>query len=132
MDEYTKKKPGYMSVISFVFLAIVILIVLWSRSGGVLEYVVIESEDIGYAGTPHMVYRIVVKVEEIPVAEELEKTATQIWEDGNKHWKEFTVFMYLPDMDTKLAAYGVAEFRPEGLKEFGIQEATLYGTKWKS
>ena len=132
MEEYTQKRPGYLSVFSVVFLVVVVAIVLWSRSGGVLEYIIIETKDMSEAGTPRMVYRVVVKVEEIPVAEELEKTATQIWEDGNKHWKEFTVFMYLPDMDTKLAAYGVAEFRPQGLKEFGIQEATLYGTKWKS
>ncbi len=132
MEEYTQKRPGYLSVFSVVFLVVVVAIVLWSRSGGVLEYIIIETKDMSEAGTPRMVYRVVVKVEEIPVAEELEKTATQIWEDGNKHWKEFTVFMYLPDMDTKLAAYGVAEFRPQGLEEFRIQEATLYGTKWES
>ncbi len=132
MEEYTKKKPGYVSVISFVFLVIVIVIVIGLRSGGVLEYMITETEDISYAGTPHMVYRVVVKVEEIPLKEELEKTAIEIWENGNKEWNEFTVFMYLPDMDTGLVAYGVADFRPEGLKEFRIEEAALYGTKWES
>jgi len=132
MEENTKKKPGYVSVISFVFLVVVIAIVFWSRSGGVLEYTIIEMEDISYAGTSRMVYRVVIEVEEIPVAQELEKTASQIWEDGNKDWKEFTVFMYLPDMDTALVAYGVAEFGPQGLKELRIQETALYGTKWQS
>ena len=132
MEENTKKKPGYVSVISFVFLVVVIAIVLWSRSGGVLEYTIIEMEDTSYAGTSRMVYRVVIEVEEIPVAQELEKTALQIWQEGNQDWEEFTVFMYLPDMDTKLVAYGVAEFRPPGLKEFRIQEAALYGTKWES
>jgi len=132
MEENAKRKPGYLSVISFVFLAVVILIVVGLRSGGVLEYIIIETEDISYAETPRMVYRVVVKVEEIPVKEELEKTAIQIWEDGNRGWKEFTVFMYLPDMDTELVAYGVAEFGPQGLKELTIQETALYGTKWES
>lgn len=132
MQENTKKKPGYVSVISFVFLVIVIAIVFGLRSGQVLQYIIIETEDISYAGTPGMVYRVVVEVEEIPVKEELEKTAIQIWEDGNKDWKEFTVFMYLPDMDTALVAYGVAEFGPQGLKELRIQEAALYGTRWES
>lgn len=132
MEENTKKKPGYVSVISFVFLVIVVAIVLWSRSGGVLGYMIIETEDMSDAGTPRMVYRVVVEVEEIPVAQELERTALQIWEDGNEDWKEFTVFMYLPDMDTHLLAYAIGEFRPQGLKEFRIQEAALYGTKWES
>jgi len=132
MEENTKKKPGYVSVISFIFLVIVIAIVFGLRSGGVLEYIIIETEDISYAGTPRMVYRVVVEVEEIPVKEKLEKTAIQIWENGNKDWKEFTVFMYLPDMDTHLLAYAIGEFRPQGLKEFRIEEAALYGTKWES
>ena len=132
MEENTKKKPGYVSVVSIVFLVIVVAIVVGLRSEEVLEYVIIDTEDISYAGTPRMVYRVVVEVEEIPVAEELEKTALQIWEDGNKDWKEFTVFMYLPDMNTHLLAYAIGEFRPQGLKEFRIQEVALYGTKWES
>ena len=132
MEENTKKKPGYVSVISFVFLVIVVAIVLWSRSDGVLGYIIIETENMSDAGTPRMVYRVVVEVEEIPVAQELERTALQIWEDGNKDWKEFTVFMYLPDMDTHLLAYAIGEFRPEGLKEFRIEEAALHDTKWES
>lgn len=50
----------------------------------------------------------------------------------NKNWKEFTVFMYLPGMDTNGLAYGVGEFRPNGLKEFKIQSYSLIGTKWES
>ena len=132
MEEYTKKKPGYVSAISFVFLAIVVLIVLGLRSGGVLEYVITEMEDMSHQGTSRMVYRVVVLVEEIPIKEKLEKTSIQIWEDGNKDWKEFTVLIYLPDMDTGLVAYGVAEFGPQGLKEFRIQEEALYGTTRES
>ena len=132
MEENTKKRPGYVSVISFAFLVIVVAIVLWSRSGGVLEYTIIEMEDTSYAGTSRMVYRVVVGVEEIPVAQELEKTALQIWQEGNQDWKEFTVFMYLPDMDTHLLAYAIGEFRPQGLEAFRIEEAALYGTKWES
>lgn len=60
MAENTQKRLGYVSVISFVFLVAVIAIVFWSRSGGVLEYIIIEKEDISYAGTPGMVYRVVV------------------------------------------------------------------------
>jgi len=79
-----------------------------------------------------MTFRVVTEVEKIPSNEQLEKMALVIWENGNKNWKEFTVFIYLPDMDTRLMAYAVAEFRPQGLKEFRIQEIALYGTKWES
>ena len=55
MEEITQKRPGYLSVFSVVFLVIVVAIVFGLRSGGVLEYIIIEMEDISYAGTPRMV-----------------------------------------------------------------------------
>jgi len=79
-----------------------------------------------------MVFGVVVDTEKMPSEDSLRNLATRIWKDGNKQWKESTVFIYLPGMDTGMAAYGVAEFRPSGLKEFKIQEVALYGTKWGS
>jgi len=79
-----------------------------------------------------MVFRIVVETEEIPTDKSLRNTAETIWKDGNKNWKRFTVFIYLPEMNTGGIAYGVADFTPAGLKEFKIQEVALYGTKWQS
>ena len=99
---------------------------------GALKYTIVEKEDISYSGTPRMTFRVVAEVEKIPSNSQLEKMALRIWENGNKAWKVFTVFIYLPGMDTRLAAYGVAEFGPQGLKEFRILEAALYGTKWES
>jgi len=98
---------------------------------GILKYKIVAMEDVSYGGTPRMVFRIIVNVNRIPSEDQLKKTAKYIWENGNKGWKEFTVFMYLPDMDTNNAAYGMGEFRPYGLKEFRIQDFALYGTKWK-
>jgi len=135
------KKAGCLGAFGIFFLIIIIAVVISSIGEekklteteiGILKYTIVDKEDISYAGTPRMVYRVVIEVEKIPANEQLEKIALQIWKNGNKDWKEFTVFMYLPDMDTKLAAYGVAEFRPQGLKEFRIQEFALYGTKWES
>ena len=97
-----------------------------------LKYRIVAREDVSYAGTPRMVFRVVVNVDQIPSGAQLKKAARQIREDGNTHWKEFTVFTYLPDMDTGNVAYAVAEFRPYGLKEFRIQDFALYGTKWRS
>lgn len=103
-----------------------------SKSTEVLKYRIVERDDVSYLGTPRMVFRIIVEVDRLPSENQLKKTAIHIWEDGNKGWKEFTVFIYLPDMDTNDIAYGIGEFRPYGLKEFRIEDYALYGTKWKA
>ncbi len=90
-----------------------------------LKYTVVERQDISYLGTPRMVFRVVVETNRIPSEAELKEIAIQLWRDGNKHWKEFTVFMYLPYMDIHSIAYGIGEFRPQGLKEFEIQDFAI-------
>lgn len=141
-----KKRKGCLIAFGVVFLLLIVIgiVALMSEDEkkptktetqtelGVLKYTIVKKEDISYSGTPRMTFRVIPEVEKMPPNEQLEKMALRIWENGNKGWKEFTVFIYLPDMDTRLAAYGVAEFRPQGLKEFKIQEFALYGTKWQS
>lgn len=90
-----------------------------------LKYTVVEKEDVSYPGTPRMVLRVVVKTNRIPSEAQLKDIAISLWRNGNKHWKEFTVFMYLPYMDTHSIAYGIGEFRPEGLKEFKINDYAI-------
>ena len=65
---------------------------------GILDYKIVGKEDVSYRGTARMVFRVVVKVTRKPSEEQLRKTAIQIWENGNRDWEEFTVFMYLPEM----------------------------------
>jgi hypothetical protein len=96
-----------------------------------LEYDVVGKEDISYAGTPRMEYRIVVRTDVIPSKEQIQETAKSIWEHGDKNWEEFTVFIYLSGMDTGAAAYGIGSFGPSGLRKFEVNEFTLYGTKWR-
>ncbi|MDA2928062.1 hypothetical protein MYX78_12680 [Acidobacteria bacterium AH-259-G07] len=95
-----------------------------------LQYRVVAREDVSYAGTPRMVYRIVFDVDQIPGEESIRQTSISIWNDGKTGWKEFTIFGYLPEMETRSLAYSVAEFAQEGLKEFRIQDTSLLGTKW--
>lgn len=90
-----------------------------------LKFEIAGKKDISYANTPRMVYRVVVKEDGVPPKEQLQETAVQIWRDGNKGWKEFTVFMYLPEMDTDMAAYGIGEFGPTGLKSFEVNKWVL-------
>lgn len=97
----------------------------------ILKYRVVKKQDYSYLNTPRIAYRIILDVEKLPLKKRMEKTAIHIWQNGNKSWKEFTVFMYLPDMDTQSAAYYVAEFRPNGLIKSEVQGFALLGTRWE-
>jgi hypothetical protein len=97
----------------------------------ILDYEIVEKKDISYANTPRMTNRVVIKTDSIPSEELLENTAINIWKSGNKSLKEFTVFIYLPEMNTSWAAYAIGEFNENGLVEFKINPKTLNGTKWE-
>ena len=95
-----------------------------------LPYKIVEREDISYKGTPRLVMRVLVEVQELPNQDELKRISNSIWASGNTRWAEFTVFLYLPEMNIHSTAYGVGEYRPNGLKFFKIQDFALYNTKW--
>ena len=96
-----------------------------------LKYATVKTQEISYANSPRMVHRVVFDVTNIPPEAQIKTTALHIWENGNKHWTEFTVFMYLPDINTNGEAFAVAEFRPHGLKELRVQMLALSGTEWE-
>ena len=101
------------------------------KSGNGLEYHVVAREDVSYIRTPRMVYRIILDVKAVPSEASMREVANRIWKNGNTGWKEFTIFMYLPTMDTSSLAYGIAEYRPHGLKEFSVSKWALFDTKWE-
>jgi len=96
-----------------------------------LSYKIVKKEDQSYRGTSRMTYRVLLNVSEKPNEQKIKDVALSIWKDGNKSWKEFTVFLYLPEMNTNSMAYGIANFTPSGLKDFNVQEYALWGTKWE-
>jgi len=96
-----------------------------------LKFQIAEKQDISYLNTPRMVYRIILDVNSLPSEEDMRNTAINIWENGNKNWKEFTVFIYMPEMNTGLTAFGIGEFNQNGLVKFDKIEYSLYGTKWE-
>ena len=96
-----------------------------------LQHYIVEKKDISYAGTPRMVYRLVLDVNEIPSDDHIKYTVQEIWNNGNKNWKEFTVFVYLPEMYTGGVAYIIEEFNQQGLIDFKKNEKALLGTKWE-
>ena len=97
----------------------------------VLPYHVASSKDISYAGSRRLVRRVVLDVATRPEEPELRATATAIWTPDRNRWDEFTVFLYLSDMDTQSMAYAVAEYTPAGSAAFRVQEFALRGTRWK-
>jgi len=101
------------------------------KKSEILKFEITEKQDISYLNNPRMINRIVLDVESLPTEQEIRNTATYIWENGNKNWKEFTVFIYLPEMNTGLSAYGIAEYSENGLVKFDINENALYDTKWE-
>ena len=124
-------KRKYYFVILFLLVVIMLLVSCSGENNEILKYNIAEKEDVSYLNTPRTVYRVVLDVDKIPSDEEMKKTAIAIWEKGNKNWEEFTVFMYLLEMDTKSLAYGVGEFNQTGLMEFKKNEYALIETKWE-
>ena len=124
-------KRKYFFVILFLLVVTMLLVSCGGENKEILKYSITEKQDVSYLNTPRMVYRIILDVDKLPLDKEMEKTAIDIWEKGNKNWKEFTVFMYLPEMDTKSLAYGVGEFNQTGLTEFKKNEYALIETKWE-
>ena len=86
-----------------------------------LKYKIVERQETNSGGISHMVYRVLVEVDHKPSKAQLKQIAAELWRNENKGWKKFFVFMYLPGMNTEGFAYGVAEFKPSGLKKLRIQ-----------
>jgi len=101
------------------------------KKSEILNYTISEKQDISYLNTPRMVYHIILNVDSIPTVNEMKNTAISIWENGNQNWKEFTVFLYLPEMNTGMMAYGIGEFNQDGLIKFEKNETSLFETKWE-
>jgi len=102
-----------------------------ATSKKLIAYKIVKKEDQSYRGESRMTYRVLLNVSEKPKDQKIKDVALSIWKNGNKSWGEFTVFLYLPEMNTNSSAYGIANFTPSGLKDFDVQEYALWGTKWK-
>lgn len=121
----------YFLVTLFLIVVTMLLVSCGGENKEILKYNIAEKEDVSYLNTPRMVYRIILDVDKLPSDKEMKETAIAIWEKGNKNWEEFTVFIYLPEMDIHFLAYGVGEFRQNGLLEFKKNKYALIETKWE-
>ena len=90
-----------------------------------LTYEVVSKQDVSYAGTPRMVYHIILTVDSLPSAAQIRRVSEAIWSDGNRRWAEFTVYSHIPGTTVADLPYAVAEFRPHGLIEFRVGQWAL-------
>jgi len=70
---------------------------------------------------------VLVRATKIPSESQLKAIVSEVW----KNEKVPNVFLYLPEMSTAGAAYSVAKFIPQGLKEFRVNPSALSGTRWE-
>ena len=70
---------------------------------------------------------VIVKTPYVPSETQLKAIAFRVWTNKGTP----NIFLYLPEMNTSGAAYAVAKFISQGLKEFRINPSALSGTKWE-
>ncbi len=97
----------------------------------ILDYTIVEKNDFSNLNNLRMAFRIILNVDKLPTKKEMKDTATYLWKNEKKLWKEFTVFLYLPEMDTELGAYGIGVYDKDGLVKFNTVDISLNGTKWE-
>ena len=97
-----------------------------------LKYSIVEKKDVSYLNSPRRVYRVVLDVDTIPSDKSMRELAKKLWNNGNRKWEEYTVFIYLPDMNTHNFAYARGEFRPNKMMFFDVNANALSGTKWSN
>ena len=102
-----------------------------------LPYTMVSTSDASFGdygdieGRSRTVYRVRLKVRQLPTQEQMERTAKRIWEKECGSEQESVIFMYLPGMSAEEIAYGVAECDSSGLSDFKVQDVALIGTKWE-
>jgi hypothetical protein len=91
---------------------------------------IVKYEDISDAGRKRFLARVVLVTDEIPDPGIVEYVARAIWEKQGEGWDEFSVFVYLPGMNTNAAAWGTGEFSRDEPEKFSTNEMALFDTKY--
>ena len=96
----------------------------------ILSFKVVKNEKVGLKSQNRAIQKIVVQTNALPNEDALKNTAKSIWQK-NSSYDEFTVFIYLEEMDTTSNAYCIIEFNSTKMTDFMILESTLIDTKWE-
>ena len=89
-------------------------------------------EKVGLPSQNRAVQRLVIETDSIIPKQNLQDFSVKYWKDNSlNNYSEFTLFIYLSDMNTNQSAYCLAEFNNDGvLNRFSINKTSLLGTKW--
>lgn len=121
---------------SITFLTLCILLISChtnsEKESQILSFKIADKQNVGLNNNERMIFKVIVEVDSIPNESMMKNTSLYIWENGNKHLKDFTTFLYLPEMNIESSAYGVGEFNESGLVKFVVNKNSLIGTKWFS
>lgn len=116
----------------------ILLLLLMFLAGGCgsdapeLAYSIEATDDISNAEKKRKVSRVSVDVSEIASEDQLKSVAIAVWKAIGRGQDEFTVFLYLPEMDYHSLAYAVGVFSRDGIQSFKINEWSLFGHPWYS
>lgn len=95
------------------------------------EFTIVERKDISLQSTSRLVVRVVMAAaDELPPYRAVREVADRVFELEGSGVDELTVFIYLPEMQTTLAAFGVAEYVSGERQRCSVQNHSLFGTKW--
>ena len=122
-----------MKTLSSIFLTSLIIVSCISnqtKEGDLLKYKIISKQDKSYMNTSRMMCKVLLDVASLPTDDEIVRTAKSIWEIGYKDWKEFSVAVFLPEMNVETFEYAIVNFTDKGFSNFFKYENVLMGTKW--
>ncbi|MGD9931788.1 MAG: SH3 domain-containing protein [Mangrovibacterium sp.] len=81
------------------------------------DYIIIAKEDISLDDFQGMKYKIRFNVKSVPDEAAIINVCNAIWEDGNKNWEEFYIYVYLSDMSIDEQAYCVLAYSNNGYED---------------
>lgn len=98
------------------------------------NYTALPLKNVGLPSQNRAIQRLVIETDSIIPKENLQNFSVKYWKDNIlNNYNEFTLFIYLNDMDTNQSAYCLAEFNKDGiLNNFSINKSSLIGTKWEN
>ncbi len=95
-----------------------------------LAYQIAHREVMTTAGGLNALNQVIVATDSIPSEQSLRAVSEAIWRDKNVMWGEFTVFIFLKDMNLEGSSYAIARFTPAGIQNFSLQQFSLKGTRY--
>ncbi|MBU1247308.1 MAG: hypothetical protein KKB70_01310, partial [Proteobacteria bacterium] len=93
------------------------------------KYAMLERVSGTNVNLGRLMLKVFLDVNVIPSDESLKDFVTTLFKEEMGDSKELMIYVYLPGQDFKDLSYCQAAFIPQGIKEFWVRRATLFGTR---